>query len=263
MPFPEVERVIYRNNPLIRVICQYRFTPILKIDSDIPADFQDKIRDVFPLYFERTVNRQELVSDPKSEISPDFINLMSKSSSLKNHEFVSSDGSLKANLTRTYIALSTTKYEKWENFYSSFSHIMEEFMRIYNPPFFTRIGLRYTDVFNRTNLGITDVNWDQLINPMFLGILSSPISKNIENFESIYEIKLADSLSKVRIVNSFLIHKPSLEKCFMVDSDFYTSKRLSFPDANQKLEFLHQRATRLIRWIIRDELHRTMNPENI
>lgn len=263
MPFPEVRRVIYRNNPLIRVICQYRFTPILKIDSEIPADFQEKIRDVFPLYFERTVNRQELVSEPKSGMSPDFINLMSKSSSLKNHEFVSPDGILKVNLTRTYIALSTSKYVKWEDFYSLFSHIIKEFMGIYNPPFFTRIGLRYTDVFNRTNLGIPDLAWDKLIKPMFLGILSSPISTNIENFESVYEIALADSLSKVRIVNSFLIHQPSLEKCFMVDSDFYTPKRMNFEDSNQKLDFLHKRATRLIRWIITDELHSIMIPENI
>jgi uncharacterized protein (TIGR04255 family) len=263
MPFPEVERVVYKNNPLIRVICQYRFTPILKIDSEIPADFQDSIRGDFPLYFERAINKQEIVPDSNSEISPDFINLMSKSSSLKNHEFVSIDGSIKVNLSRTFIALSTTNYTRWESFISSFLGVMMEFMRIYNPPFFTRIGLRYTDVFNRTNLGISDVTWDRLINPMFLGILSSSISKEIENFESVYEIRLADGLSKVRIANSFLIHKPSLEKCFMVDSDFYASKRQSYIDANQKLEFLHQRATRLIRWIITDELHRTMKPENI
>ncbi|MCH7755956.1 TIGR04255 family protein, partial [candidate division KSB1 bacterium] len=54
MPFPEVKRVIYKKNPLDRVICQLRFSPILKIDAEIPAEFQDMIRADFPNYSEKT-----------------------------------------------------------------------------------------------------------------------------------------------------------------------------------------------------------------
>ena len=52
MPFPEVERVIYARNPLDQVVCQLRFPPILKIDAEIPAGFQDRVREDYPNFSE-------------------------------------------------------------------------------------------------------------------------------------------------------------------------------------------------------------------
>lgn len=50
MPFPDVPRVIYEINPLDEVICQLRFPPVLKIDTEVPAGFQEQIRDDYPFY---------------------------------------------------------------------------------------------------------------------------------------------------------------------------------------------------------------------
>jgi uncharacterized protein (TIGR04255 family) len=45
MTFPEDSpRVIYGRNPLEQVICQIRFPTILKIDTELPAAFQEQIR---------------------------------------------------------------------------------------------------------------------------------------------------------------------------------------------------------------------------
>ena len=52
MVFPNFERVVYKKNPLEEVICQLRFPPILRIDSGNAADFQDVIRQDYPLYSE-------------------------------------------------------------------------------------------------------------------------------------------------------------------------------------------------------------------
>ena len=52
MPFPKKDRIIFTKNPLTDVICQLRFPSILKIDTEVPAKFQDKIRDVFPNFTE-------------------------------------------------------------------------------------------------------------------------------------------------------------------------------------------------------------------
>ena len=54
MPFPEVKRIIYKKNPLDKVICQLRFPTILKIEKEIPAEFQERIRKEFPNYSEST-----------------------------------------------------------------------------------------------------------------------------------------------------------------------------------------------------------------
>ena len=52
MPFPDSERVIYQRNPLLEVICQLRFPSILRIDSEAPAVFQERVRKEYPMYQE-------------------------------------------------------------------------------------------------------------------------------------------------------------------------------------------------------------------
>jgi hypothetical protein len=47
-----VERVLYEKNPLESVICQVRFPTILRVDSEVPSDFQDRIRGRFPIFSE-------------------------------------------------------------------------------------------------------------------------------------------------------------------------------------------------------------------
>jgi len=50
MSFPPVPRVVYKTNPLEEVICQLKFPPILRIDSELPAKFQESLRRDYPLF---------------------------------------------------------------------------------------------------------------------------------------------------------------------------------------------------------------------
>ena len=43
-------RAHYRKHQLAEVICQLRFPEILSIETTLPADFQEAIRDFFPIY---------------------------------------------------------------------------------------------------------------------------------------------------------------------------------------------------------------------
>ena len=186
MTFPEAKRVVYKKNPLKNVICQLRFPPILKIDAEVPANFQEKIRNEFPLYRERT----EVTQPFMQPMNPNIINqFLSKSSSIKTHEFLSTDEIWKAILTRTFISLSTSKYTQWEHFFEKLNLLINSMFEIYSPPFFTRVGLRYIDVFNRQALKLEGEEWKELLNPSFLGLLSESFGKNIRNCESVYEIK--------------------------------------------------------------------------
>lgn len=261
MPFPLVERVIYKNNPLINVICQFRFPPILKIDSDTPANFQEEIRNKFPMYIEKRELVQQIASPTDAPI---IVNqLLSKQSSGKNHEFLSENGLCKVNLTRTFITLSTSKYERWEVFLQSFIEVLDAFIKTYSPPFFTRIGLRYVDIFDRSKLGLAHSNWCDLIKPEFIGLLSSTFSNKIDNYESAYDIRLDDDKSFVRMVISLAKEQVTNEDCFMVDSDFYNALKKRKEEALENLDFLHNRASRLIRYIITEKLHLAMKPERI
>lgn len=263
MPFPKAKRVIYNKNPLNRVICQLRYPPILSIDSEIPSAFQDSIRSKFPLYSEKVEFQQEIASGLKTQFLPETIKQLSNNSITKNHEFCGEDGVWKINLTRTFLSISTSVYVRWEDFIERFQDSYKALIDIYKPPFFTRIGLRYVDIFDRSKLCLNDVSWTDLLQPYFLGLLSSTVSKEVKNCENVYEINLSDNESIVRIRTSFVQNVQNNEQCYMVDSDFFTPKRTFLNMTFEKLEFLHQMATLLIQWIITDKLHNAMEPKEI
>ena len=53
MPFPTSDREVYENNPLNEVICQIRYPAILRVAAETPSDFQEAIRDKYPMYEEK------------------------------------------------------------------------------------------------------------------------------------------------------------------------------------------------------------------
>jgi len=263
MPFPETQRVVYKRNPLQKVICQLRFPPVLRIDSEVPSTFQEAIRDGFPLYNEKVEIQQETAVGLQSQLPPELIKQLTKTSVNKNHEFSSEDGIWKINLTRTFHSISTSKYTRWEDFYGIFRPSVDALLDIYKPAFFTRIGLRYVDIFDRTKLALGDASWADLLKPGFIGLLSTAIGPDVKHSENVYEITLADKRSMLRIATSFVQNAQTKEQCYMVDSDFYYPTRAKPEELPEKLEFLHSRATRLIQWIITDKLHKAMEPEAI
>lgn len=263
MPFPEIERVKYKNNPLDNVLCQLRFPPILMIDSVVPSNFQQRIREQFPIYNEKVEIEQEINAQFNLSNQNEIINPISKVTTTKNHEFVSADGIWTINLTRTFIAISTSKYVTWEDFIGKFKNPIEALIDIYEPAFFTRIGLRYVDIISRDDLKLGGCPWNELIQPYFLGLLASEIHNKVGEFTSIAEIKCDDDESIARIVSSLVKKVSNGEQCFAIDSDLYTMGRTEIGKEQEKLEYLHKRASRLIRYAITDKLHYQMEPEKI
>ena len=51
--FSNEDRCLYSKSPLAEVICQLRFPQILIIGTQVPAEFQETIRDEFPQYIRR------------------------------------------------------------------------------------------------------------------------------------------------------------------------------------------------------------------
>jgi uncharacterized protein (TIGR04255 family) len=264
MPFPEVKRVIYRKNPLDQVVCQLRFPPILKIDAGIPADFQERIRRDFPNYSETSEWKVEFSPKIKGQIPQEVLTQILQSSRGKNYEFSSEDGFWKINLTRTFIALTANKYERWEKFKEKLAIPFNAFIEIYSPDHFSRIGLRYIDVIRRSILNLNGVNWTELLQPYILGILSVPEMVNVvHKCENRYEIGLSDGESIVRIITSFVEAADNGEICYMIDSDFYNTNKTRLDDTMKKLDYFNMRASRLIQWCITNRLHQTMEPQTL
>ena len=152
MLFAEYDRCQYARSPLVEVICQLRFPTILNIGAKDPAEFQEAVRHDFPRY----MARQEQLP-PK--VKPGPTPALEPQAPITNYNFVSADGKWKLNLTSSFIALSTLRYQRWEDFAARLDKPLAQFIQIYQPAFFERIGLRYVNAFSRRALGLEELLW--------------------------------------------------------------------------------------------------------
>lgn len=266
MPFKSYERVIYRKNPLVQVLCQLRFPRILKINEKQPADFQERIREKYPRF--QTALEQQISVEFDVEANVQIPHIQQQSEAIKNYMFSTVDETWHINLTSTFLALSTSKYDRWESFKENLAEPLQALIDIYKPAFFERVGLRYIDVFKRSSLNIEDVNWSDLIEPFALGFMSNTeIQMDVLSQNTVVELDIGDdAIAQVRL--SKTIDAPSGfpmprgEEVFIVDSDMYVMQK-NFEELDKALDNLHSNSTGLIRSIIKEKLHNAMEPEAI
>ena len=141
-------RYAYGKSQLIEVICQLRFPTILSIDTREPADFQETVRAAFPRYQCQVEKLPGVNGAPARTVN--------------NHTFISEDGGYKLSLTKDFIALSTMRYTHWEDFAARLDEPLGQFIKIYRPNCFDRVGLRFVNAISREQLGLTGRRWNDL-----------------------------------------------------------------------------------------------------
>lgn len=260
MSFPEKPRVIYHHNPLDIVVCQLRFPPILRIVSNIPADFQDKVRLEFPLFVDDTGNAIELPTEFMEKIPGDFFSAL-QIEKRKRYTFSTEDDSWVVNLEQDFIALTAQNYIRWEEFERYFRLPLEALHECYSPAFYVRTGLRYRNIIRRSELNLEGVEWSELLNERLAGVLSDEIIySDIKNSSGTLEIKLDDGQSIVRIKHGLVMHKESGELCYLIDNDFFTTQKIGVNNAVDKLKYFNTKSGNLFRWCITEKLHDAMEP---
>ena len=257
MVFPLSDRVHYRANPLVEVICQLRFPPILRIDSENVADFQDAIRQEYPLYSEQ----EEIPEFPLPEPLADVIKMRHGTNSVKR--FTSADDLWSVALARNFIALTTKRYERWEGFRSRLRSAVDALETIYKPAFYTRVGLRYIDVIRRTELDLTEVRWSQLLSPNILSELGSDLEHAVKEVKHEALIGLDDAMGEVRVRHGLTTDATSGEETYHIDADFYTNQRTECNAINDQLDYFKTQAASFFRWCLTERLHNAMAPEPI
>jgi uncharacterized protein (TIGR04255 family) len=261
MIFREVSRVIYENNPLQEVLCQLKFPPILRIASEIPAAYQEKIRKEYP-FVEETSAEPGLPPGLPLEIRK-----LIQSFSIPTEKafgFVSADRHWKVSLNKEFVALSTTQYVRWEDFKQHLATPLEALAEHYAPPFFTRVGLRYRDLIVRSKLGLEGRNWDDLLEPYIAGELAeNTITSCIERADRDLLIRIPEANSKIHIRHGLVGDKQKREPCYYIDSDFFTDERVKTNDILGTLDRFNGEAGRFFRWCIRDVLHAAMGPKSV
>jgi len=254
--FPPSPRVIYKHAPLTQVICQLRFPLLLKIESEPPADFQERIRDRFPLL--------ERIQPQMPDLPPEIAQAMGIAIAPAKSEFAfrKEDGSASLSLGPEHIALTTTKYTRWEEFSSALRPALAALIEIYRPSFFQRVGLRYVNVIDRTALGIANVNWSGLLQKPMLGELGVPIfEEHVSDAKRNVRVNLPnDPGCAMFLQHGFAKKKNSTEIAYRLDFDFYRSEKTEVADAQPTLDRFNSMVGRAFRWCITERLHEQLGP---
>ncbi|MDR1205127.1 MAG: TIGR04255 family protein [Peptococcaceae bacterium] len=269
MPFSDFQRVIYKKNPLIEVVCQLRFPRILMINEKQPAAFQERIRDDYPLFQVAVEQQQQITMDIGGNEIPPAPRIF-QSETINNYKFSSADEKWHINLTSTFLALSTSAYDRWENFQEHLQKPLDALLEIYRPAFFERIGLRYVDAFKKSALNLNDAAWPELIQPFVLGFMSnSEISDDVRNQNAAVELDIGNgAIAQINAAKGFIgdatLGLPifSDEESFIVDSDMYMLRK-NIGELDASLTYLHDYARKLIRSIITEKLHDAMEPSEL
>lgn len=258
MPFPDSARVIYKQNPLSEVICQVRFPPILRIEAEPPAGFQERVRTGYPMF--RELQPDLPTANVPAEIAGIVRSMLPSRARATAYEFASEDGAWSITLSRDALALKTTTYERWEGFLEHLEGPLASLSELYQPAFFSRIGLRYVNVIQRSKLGLADRPWSELLKPHIAGEFAAPeLAGQIEHAARELRVRLADDGS-VMIRHGIAVVAGTGEQCFLIDCDFFAERRLEPQDAPRVLHGFNRASGRLFRWCITDALHRAMEP---
>ena len=257
--FSNEARCIYSRNALGEVICQLRFPEILSIEANIPAQFQEAIRDEFPRY---SVRKE--APAPKLAGAPGNLSLQSQPQS-NNYQFVSADGVWRVNLTSKFISLSCNRYTCWEDFAAKLDKPLAAFIQIYRPSFFDRVGLRYLNFISRKALNLDSTPWRDLIAPQFLGILADEEIQETVTTRCSVDTELAirgGCRAKIHagpgLVNRNGQQDPEVK--FIFDQDLYMAGNIAVNLSAGALQTLHGQAYSIFRGAITDVLHDAMDP---
>ncbi|MBO9168416.1 TIGR04255 family protein [Rhizobium sp. L245/93] len=251
----EYQRVVYNANPLAEVICQLRFPKLLQIDASPPARFQMLVMGEYPHLEER--DSIQIDVSPQSASGP--------IQRTKSYHFTSDDGHWSVTLASDFIALTATKYTRWEDFRARLRVVTGALLEEYHILHFSRIGLRYRDVIDPSQLGMYDVAWKDLIQPTVLGVVGADMLHRGEVLSA-----MSSTVMKIDGVHTvlhagLLDNNATKQKAFLIDTDFSIDGKIQ-PGADHAIESanrLHELSGPVFRWCITDKLHDHLKPQAV
>lgn len=258
MPLPTSEREVYKINPLKQVICQFRYPAILKVSAETPVQFQEAIRSDYPLYEERTSLPSNLHPFVKEGVSALLASLpLTAKAGLREHHFFTDDLNRMLSLTQEFISVTDNHYVDWQTFRTQVASAEEILKQIYSPADYERVGLRYVDMVDRKAIGVPEKPWSELLNPSFIGILGAPglASDELQALTTEATLSIPDvEEGYVNIKHGLAKAQQSEEQIYVIDADFFTSRRRDSDESLQVLDRFNKWAGHLFRWAAKNSL---------
>ena len=256
MHFEDIERVEYKHNILFEVVFQARFPDIMKISKEDPAEFQDIVRkEGYPEFeLEVPLIPQGMPKELEAAVSTD-----------KTFRFFSEERDWQISLAKNFIALScTANYRNYEDFSERLKKVLEVFCDIYEPSYFTRIGLRYRDIANKTFLPPITMEIEDFIPEYIFPELSMLKAEEIKSLEKVSRLNDGDINANVvhvlsEVSGKFGKYQVENEKSYIIDVDCFVESRIEgINNVVNKCNTFKRLIWNIFQWSITDKLRGAM-----
>jgi len=244
--------------PLVRVIAQVRFPPIINIGKDeFIADFQEAIRADYPVL--RPEHRQALAVRPEGAAAAARQTVW---------RFCDTDGSWRVSLAQDFVALETTSYVSRDDFLGRLERVVAALREYFQPALVQRLGLRYID---RIEGDLVD-EIGRLVRPEMLGLMATPLASGIQHAlgDTLLAIPDRDERFRVRwgripprgTVDPNAI-EPVDEPSWVLDLDLFSDTEHPFSPDRIKEDGRRyaERIYSMFRWAVTDEFLRRYGGE--
>lgn len=248
--FPAQTDVQLDNSPLIEVICQVRFPPILRIANEEPSEFQELIRNDFPLV-ELEHGFLFRIPGPGAKGGP------SAEPQSRVFRFRTTDEQTTISLGPDFYALSSAHYTNWEEFARRLAMTHDTVQRVYKPAYAIRIGLRYVNRLTPDNTGCATIAemFDLLRPELAQQSRSDAWSDPVEMRN---RLVLTDGEAKLTLGTGY--GEENDRPFFLLDFDYFEEGRLELSGLIERCTGYNDVLYRAFRWCIRDEKLHVFRP---
>lgn len=248
-PFSSVPRVTYERNPLSEVVCQLRFPPLLRLQAEPPFQFQERVRERFPIYED---------SGTQLDLPLQLSRILGNVGKQQVHKFFSEDGIWAVSVEANFFAITCDDYVSWEQFSENLFLSLRAFVEEYHPSFFNRIGLRYQNVIDREWIG-QGASWADFINPSLVGPIRE-LENDLIGARSALHIRLGEGVDAAQLQHGLVELEDRNDRCYLLDFDYYTELKTDPKEAENVINRLHSYSGPAFQWAITKPLHEAMGP---
>lgn len=258
---PLAPRFILERDPLAQVVCQVRFSPVLRLrQRDALIPFQEAVRGDYSRYAEQQA--MSVIITPAGvtqQVTPDPL-----------HRFQDSGGAFTAILSQDFVALEARDFPGIDDFAPRVVKLAEAVAEHYQPAEMTRIGLRFINEL-RLPSQEPEAEMAKAIAAPVLGVAGTPeLSGAIDNVQQVAELRGDENRLLVRhglvrgggtTVDPVPGEEPPAhlaDPFYLLDIDVFAEETLPFSaeSVDSRLRRFNDQARSLFAWAVNEEYRR-------
>lgn len=248
--FGEHPDVVFRHAPLVRVLCQVKFPPVLSLLTPVGVTgFQTAVRDHYPTMLppEQTAN---------IAVENETIGIKSNAPVWR---MVNDSQDWTVGLAADFVSLETPSYTKIDEFLARLELILSALRRTVRPADSVRIGLRKVnliaaDEYQNDSRNLSNLIRGELLGPLGVANFPAPIMQSF----SFFQFTDDDNYLAVR----YGFAKVESTDGFVLDTDYFTARpyRIDRDSIAEVLQYFSDGMTSFFHWALTDEFKRRLEP---